>query len=1119
METSCRNVRSPAGEASSLLDQRLDLFGVEVEIFCGGMITSRRGYLMSHVRGGNRILDWYRRARILKRTGGIKYGLALLLMVLLLPAAGWGQLPQTIVFTVLPGSSQNFRGVFAGTSEVLQATASSGLPVTFSVVSGPAQVSGANGSTLTYMGVGTVVVQADQAGGNGYSAAPSVQSSPVAVTLLTANVGSSAPVSQIAATLAFTKTGTFANVAVLTQGSKNLDFIRDDRGTHFDSCFPNTTYTAGQTCTIHFDFRPKQPGIRYGGITLTDASGNLLANSYIYGYGVGPQVLYNPIVQSLVGNSLGSPSGVAINGNGDLFVSNDVGSGLTEIATNGTVTPIGNFILGKDVAVDGSGNIFLITFDTLYEVMAVDGVIPPAPVIRTLATGFLVGGGGLAVDGSGNAYIAQSPPSGANSASIGAIYVVYAVDGIIPSNSQQQRIGPLFSDPSGVAVDSAGNVYLSNGFQPAIFEMLAVNGRVPASPTVLTIGSGYVAPSNIRLDNFNNIFISDSLLPGILEFPAVNGVVSPSSQPRSLGTGFVYPQGLLVDDAGNVFVADQGYSQVVKLNYSSVPTLTFAPTIIGQTSADSPQAVTYTNAGNADLLFTPPVSGSNPTITPDFALGAASTCQQLIPGSPAATLPVGQSCTNLVSFTPSHAGAETGTLTTVDNNLSIVNATQVVQLNGTGTLQTPTIQFSIPNHFVDDPPFPVAAASTSPAALTYSIVSGPATLAGSTITLQGIVGIVTVQVSQPPIGTFAAATQTATFSVAGHAQTITFAQPRSPVAFSTGSLQLIATASSGLPVSFSVLSGPAAVSVSTLSFLGPGTVVLAADQAGNAIFSAAPEVTRSIIVSGVSVALTGTPNPVFLLNPVTLTANLTPIGGTPTGTITFLDAGKPLAIAPLVDLSATISLSTLPLGTHPITALYSGDNNFAANSSPVQNVLVQDFTLTTSHPNVVIFHGGTATYNLQVGPVGGPGTAASVKFAVSGVPSDSLVTFTPEAIPAGSAVTPVTLVIATPNYPVGPFNSASMLTRLPLFAAAFGVLGLPFWRRRTRLHTRNRLFDVSVVLTVLILSGCLLLGCGSGWKTQKYGLTVTATSGQLQRSVAVTLTTECKNLQTACPNQ
>ena len=50
----------------------------------------------------------------------------------------------------------------------------SGNPVTFSVLSGPATVSGTNGSTLTFTGAGTVVVAADQAGTTTYSSAAEV---------------------------------------------------------------------------------------------------------------------------------------------------------------------------------------------------------------------------------------------------------------------------------------------------------------------------------------------------------------------------------------------------------------------------------------------------------------------------------------------------------------------------------------------------------------------------------------------------------------------------------------------------------------------------------------------------------------------------------------------------------------------------------------------------------------------------------------------------------------------------------------------------------------------------------------------------------------------------------
>ncbi|MGA3161231.1 MAG: MBG domain-containing protein, partial [Terracidiphilus sp.] len=50
----------------------------------------------------------------------------------------------------------------------------SGNPVTFSVISGPGSVSGANGATLSFTGVGTVVVAANQAGSSNYAAATQV---------------------------------------------------------------------------------------------------------------------------------------------------------------------------------------------------------------------------------------------------------------------------------------------------------------------------------------------------------------------------------------------------------------------------------------------------------------------------------------------------------------------------------------------------------------------------------------------------------------------------------------------------------------------------------------------------------------------------------------------------------------------------------------------------------------------------------------------------------------------------------------------------------------------------------------------------------------------------------
>lgn len=81
--------------------------------------------------------------------------------------------------------------------------------------------------------------------------------------------------------------------------------------------------------------------------------------------------------------------------------------------------------------------------------------------------------------------------------------------------------------------------------------------------------------------------------------------------------------------------------------------------------------------------------------------------------------------------------------------------------------------------------------------------------------------------------------------------TINFPQPKGPVTSGAKPIRLSATSSSHLAVSFKVLSGPGKVSGtngSTLTIIGPGTIVVAANQAGNDEFAAAPQVSRSITV-------------------------------------------------------------------------------------------------------------------------------------------------------------------------------------------------------------------------------------------------------------------------------
>jgi hypothetical protein len=80
-------------------------------------------------------------------------------------------------------------------------------------------------------------------------------------------------------------------------------------------------------------------------------------------------------------------------------------------------------------------------------------------------------------------------------------------------------------------------------------------------------------------------------------------------------------------------------------------------------------------------------------------------------------------------------------------------------------------------------------------------------------------------------------------------QTITFPQPASVTAGTPFTVS--ATATSGLPVSFSVVSGPCTMSGATVTPNAAGACALAADQAGDGNYAAAPRVTRNVTVTAV----------------------------------------------------------------------------------------------------------------------------------------------------------------------------------------------------------------------------------------------------------------------------
>lgn len=96
-------------------------------------------------------------------------------------------------------------------------------------------------------------------------------------------------------------------------------------------------------------------------------------------------------------------------------------------------------------------------------------------------------------------------------------------------------------------------------------------------------------------------------------------------------------------------------------------------------------------------------------------------------------------------------------------------------------------------------------------------------------------------------------------------------------------------------------------------------------------------------------ALVSSQNPAGYAQNVIFTATVTPQGsGTPTGTVSFKDGVTSLGSASLTSGSATLSTAALGVGTHGITASYSGDTNFLPSTSGTLTQTVNEATTITT---------------------------------------------------------------------------------------------------------------------------------------------------------------------------
>ncbi len=348
---------------------------------------------------------------------------------------------------------------------------------------------------------------------------------------------------------------------------------------------------------------------------------------------------------------LWGPGGIAVDSNGDLYFSDTAlfGYGLIRKVSGGVITTVaggGSSGLGDNgpatsaqlylpagVAVDSAGNLY-IADPVSYRVRKVsNGVITTAAGNGTqgfsgdngpATSAQLSGPTGIAVDSAGNLYIADS--GNIRKVSNGVITTVAGNGTQGFSGDNGPAISAQLYGPWGVAIDSAGNLYIADSYNsrirkvtngvittvagnaaccfsgdngPAASAQLYGSHGVAAGPD----GSVYIADSsNNRIRKVTNGVITTVAGNGTAGFSGDNGPAA-SAQ-------LTDPEGVAVDSAGNLYIADTGYSRVRKVTNGVITTVAGGGATLGDngpaTSAQlySPKGVAVDSAGNLYIADT-----------------------------------------------------------------------------------------------------------------------------------------------------------------------------------------------------------------------------------------------------------------------------------------------------------------------------------------------------------------------------------------------------------------------------------------------------------------------------------------------------------------------------------
>jgi sugar lactone lactonase YvrE len=292
------------------------------------------------------------------------------------------------------------------------------------------------------------------------------------------------------------------------------------------------------------------------------------------------------------------PEGLGVDSGGDVFVADTGNNTVREISAAGTVSTLAG-LAGFSGSADGVSNSARFSAPT--------GIVPDSL-------------GNVFVTDNNNNTIRKIAPAGVVSTFAGAVGAGSA-DGVATA--------ARFNYPVGITVDPSGFVYVSDFHNQTIRKINSLGAVSTLAGTVGTSGSTdgtnntalFFNPTGLAVDPSGNVYIADSGNETIRKMTSAGVVTTLAGSPGVVGshngTGsaahFNNPLGLAVDLATNLYVADNGNFDIREITPSG-----FVSTLAGSASTSG-----YLDASGTNALFAGPsgvaVDGSGNVYVTDSA--------------------------------------------------------------------------------------------------------------------------------------------------------------------------------------------------------------------------------------------------------------------------------------------------------------------------------------------------------------------------------------------------------------------------------------------------------------------------------------------------------------------